>query len=870
MSTPALAVDGAPSTPSLASMRRRARAVMLASGFAGLGYQIVWTQQSALWLGHESAALLAVVAAFFGGLAAGARLLGTRIERSERPARWYAGCELVIGAWALCLALLLGPLAALLRTLIGPDATPLWHWSVAFIGSFVILLPATAAMGATLPAMERTLSRLSAPGAQIAGLYAANTAGAVMGVLASAYALVPLVGLTATAAICAGLNAVCALVVLRSFPAASLPEPRVPTAGGGLLRVLFATGLLGIGYEVLAVRVLSQVAENTVFTFANLLAVYLVGTALGAAAYARWQARAQGALPPAALRAHLLQALALAGAFGVWMMSLAEPLRDGLRSALGAGMTAALGVEALLAAAVFALPTLVMGALFSHLAREGRLAGIDLGRALAANTLGAALAPLVFGVWLMPTLGTRVSLLIVVAAYLLLVPPARWRQRTQWAAVAMIWLAAVTVPALIVVDVPPGGQVLSQDEGVAASVSIVADANGVLTLHINNRQQEGSSITRYTDGRMGLLPALLQGHARTLLYLGLGTGATASVAAEDPAREVTAVELLPGVIDAAQRFRQETGTEAAGARVQVRQADARRFVQSAVGRYDVIVADNFHPARSGSGLLYTVEHFTAIRARLSDDGLFCQWLPLHQLDLDTLRSIVRSFQVAFPQGSAILATNSLETPVIGLIGRHGDAGYDLAAIRAGLAAAQQPEPARFGLGDELAVLGGVIAGPAALREFAGDAPLNTDDRPVVVYRAPRATYAAATRPMDRLAELLGAVSVRPAEVIATAASDESRRLAAYWAARDRFIALGREVTPVADVRQMLAQVQAPLLQVLRLSPDFRPAYDPLLQMSAALASIDRPGALALLTELERLQPARHDARDLLNRLGEGG
>ena len=42
---------------------------MVASGFAGLGYQIVWTQQCALWLGHESAAVLAVVAAFFAPFA---------------------------------------------------------------------------------------------------------------------------------------------------------------------------------------------------------------------------------------------------------------------------------------------------------------------------------------------------------------------------------------------------------------------------------------------------------------------------------------------------------------------------------------------------------------------------------------------------------------------------------------------------------------------------------------------------------------------------------------------------------------------------------------------------------------------------------
>ena len=72
-----------------------------ASGFAGLGYQIVWTQQCALWLGHESAAVLAVVAAFFGGLALGALALGPRIERSPRPARWYAAAKRSIALWSL-------------------------------------------------------------------------------------------------------------------------------------------------------------------------------------------------------------------------------------------------------------------------------------------------------------------------------------------------------------------------------------------------------------------------------------------------------------------------------------------------------------------------------------------------------------------------------------------------------------------------------------------------------------------------------------------------------------------------------------------------------------------------------------------------
>lgn len=56
--------------------------------------------------------------------------------------------------------------------------------------------------------------------------------------------------------------------------------------------MLAATGLLGVGYEVVVVRVLSQVTADTVYTFALLLAVYLVGSALGAAAYQRWRPRA--------------------------------------------------------------------------------------------------------------------------------------------------------------------------------------------------------------------------------------------------------------------------------------------------------------------------------------------------------------------------------------------------------------------------------------------------------------------------------------------------------------------------------------------------------------------------------------------------
>ena len=356
-----------PASQSDMARRRLALGLMVASGCAALGYQIVWTQQSALWLGHEAAAVLAVVAAFFGGLAAGALVLGPRIDRSTKPARWYAACEAVIGSWSLLLAFFMAPAAWRMLELAGPEPAPAWQWTVAFCGTFFLLLPATAAMGATLPAMERLLVEMRRQGATIAALYAANTFGAVLGVLAAAFWLVPELGLTRTAAVCSTLNFLCAAATLTLLtePANVLPATARPHASG-LLLLLAATGLLGIGYEVLVVRALSQVAENTVYTFAMLLAVYLIGTALGAAAYARLQAG--WSRHPELLRELLLLTLAAACLLG--MMTLAGRRNrqgcrrgnTGARHARGAGAR-----KPRLRQRRFSCPTILMGAALQSL-----------------------------------------------------------------------------------------------------------------------------------------------------------------------------------------------------------------------------------------------------------------------------------------------------------------------------------------------------------------------------------------------------------------------------------------------------------------------------------------------------------------------
>jgi spermidine synthase len=529
---------------------------------------------------------------------------------------------------------------------------------------------------------------------------------------------------------------------------------------------------------------------------------------------------------------------------------------------MGANLWAAVSVEGVLALAAFGLPTIATGALFSHLSARAAAASVDFGRALGANTLGAALAPLVFGVLVAPAIGPKATLLLVCAGYAALVAPRRWTSPWAWAPAAAAAALAVAAPPLFFVDVPEGGHLVSYRDGVLAAVSVVDDEQGVSRLRINNRQQEGSSATGLVDGRQALLPLLLHPAPVRALFLGLGTGVTASSAALDATLQVDAVELSPEVVQASAHFTRAFDDGVPNPRLHLMVADARRYVRATTARYDVIVADNYQPARSGSAALYTTEHFAAVRERLRAHGLFCQWLPLHQMDLATMRSIVRSFLAVYPGASAVLASNSLQTPVVGLIGLRDDDGrFDMNAVRGRLARnAIAGGVARYGFDDAFAVLGGFIAGPAALERFAGAAALNTDDRPVVAYLAPRMTYAPDSLPSDRLVALLQAVSLEPREWMASSSTEpDMTRLARYGAARNAFILAGRGVRPSGDARAMLAQVREPLLSVLRTSPDFRPAYDPLLQMATRLGPADAAQARSLLQELAAIQPERAEA-----------
>lgn len=162
-------------------------------------------------------------------------------------------------------------------------------------------------------------------------------------------------------------------------------------------------------------------------------------------------------------------------------------------------------------------------------------------------------------------------------------------------------------------------------------------------------------------------------------------------------------------------------------------ADAVRYVATTEDKFDVVIADLFHPAWDGAANLYTAEHFERIKGRLNSDGLFCQWLPLYQLDMNTLKIIMRTFLSIYPHARLFLDHFGVDTPVLGLVGGPSRQRFspDWYETRVDKALAASLNTVRLTSGYEL--FGLYAGGPFESAQFAGEGPINTEDRPTILF-----------------------------------------------------------------------------------------------------------------------------------------
>jgi spermidine synthase len=690
-----------PTSRAAPSLRGVVLALFVASGAAGLIYQVVWSRELVLVFGNTTQAVATIVTAFMAGLGFGSLLGGRLADTSARPLRLYGLVELAVAAMAALAPLAFQQLAEVYRG-VWPTLVerPGQLAGVRFGLAIAAVAPATFLMGMTLPLLTRYLVRtLDEAGARLGELYAANTIGAMAGTLLGGFVLIELLGLRLTSYLAVLLNIAAgsgALLLSRRWetgpgasdaPAADrgrLARPEVPRDFRPRRRIVlaatFVSGFVSLALEVLWTRMLAEGTGSSIYIFTTILAIFLLGIALGSFLYRRY-ARPRG---------ERLGTLGLCLA-GVGVLAQATVV-------LGSGVVG--DVPFLVRTVVVLLPaTVLMGYAFPLAGRlatpSAEAAGGSVGLLYAANTAGSILGSFSAAFILAGTIGTNGSILLLgglnllAGAVLFAAEPVGGREAARHPAnpgtaaagpgsgaagrgrgrVVAAGLAGLAVLGLVASSLDlPITRTKTENELRGSRRPVTHAEDELATVDTVGGKPRGrrllvsgvgmTSLTVDTK-LMGYLSKALHPDARDFLVIAFGMGSTYRSGLELGMR-TDAVELSPTVPSRMPIFFPDGERFLHHPKGRVIISDGRNYVRLSREKYDMVAVDPAPPIESaGSVVLYTREFLTEGKARLRPGGTFMLWMP-YALPLDDFKDHVRTFAGVFDHVSLVLSP-----------GRHG-------------------------------------------------------------------------------------------------------------------------------------------------------------------------------------------------------
>lgn len=697
------------------------------SGTTGIAYEVLWARMLTVQFGVSIFGVVVTVAAFMLGLGFGS-LLGERLSlRLRNPLRVVAMLEGGVALFALALPQLM----QLLDDAAGSLAVQLdlngWYLLQGAVTLLVLALPALA-MGVTFPLMLKILAPTPLT---LAEIYGANTCGGVAGALlplwllpawgwAQAIEAVALLGLLI--ALTAGLLS--SFAALRSSPQAATTDVRPDLL---TLLAYAGVGAAALMLEIAWTRLFGMILLRTEYVLALILAVFLLGIGLGSLFARRMVSRFWLSILPI-----LAVLFSVTGLWSVPIISAwAERGRfDSLLEALtlqGYALTA------------LTLPvTVALGAWLPLIsARAGR---VQSGAWLyGSNALGGALGALLAGGVLIPACGAPGTLLL--AAVLLLVCGLAWVSgpalKVGVAVAGLVTLAVVGWPlrelpeiARLLPKAQEGSHDVYRHEDALSITQVVERADGQRVLLTDMQRMDAATdqaavIVQQNQAR---LPLLLHPAPHSVLFLGLGTGISVAGSLPFPDLRRSAVEVSQGVIAAMPWFAPLNQGVTAATRI-VRD-DARRYLRADSGHYDIIIGDLFHPDLVGHSTLLSVQQFARAKARLSEGGLFVQWIALNQFDAESLAVVLRSFAHVYPD--AVIFMDGFRLALVGATDTIAGAPAVLANLGRMNAETQSQATGAEGAWAWLGRYWGRI--------YAEPGPLQDEWAPRIEYSLPRARY----------------------------------------------------------------------------------------------------------------------------------
>jgi len=654
------------------------------SGSAGLIYETVWNRLLVLKMGNTAYALGAILTVFMGGLALGSWIGGRIAGRIKNPVRFYGILEIGIGLYCALVPYAIGAMTPMFgviyRNFYGSFA--LFNLAQLIVCGIVLLMPVVL-MGATLPIIAATVSRLDRRVSWPVGLvYGANTAGAFVGVMVGGFFLLPVLGIRSANLTGVGLNLCVGAAAMylstrqhwKRYQPIDTTEfqgqvAEVSTGTGAdrttastipvwlLLTGYGLSGLTAMVYQVAWTRIIVHSVGSAVYAFSLIVGAFILGLAIGAPIIGKLGDKTGWPIPLLIVSQF---GLALAAALTIPALG-ALPLKIALLVSWHAESFARTEMAEFVAIfAIIVIPSFIMGGmlpLVSRLLAGSRDVGSAVGQAYAVNALGTIFGAIGTGFILIPVIGMQRSIgvgvtvnAVVGAAFLLAIPSVRLRWRTVAAGATIVFLAYVgfaqapwdhrvttSAPYLGKLSFDSGAttdtvkvllanrqQPIFYQEDIVTTVTVVDETSG-RNMYVAGKH--AASDSNPTQSLLAHLPLLLHRQPRDVLIIGLGAGGTLdSTLRYKDVTLVDCIEISPAVRHAAVRFFHQDTRPFDDPRVTVRIGDGRHHLAMSGRRYDVIMSQPGNPWMVGSSSLFTQDAFLQLRDSLNPNGIAIVWM----------------------------------------------------------------------------------------------------------------------------------------------------------------------------------------------------------------------------------------------------
>lgn len=678
------------------------------SGAVALSHELLWTRRLVDLLGATEAITGRVLGLFFLGLALGGWLATRWSQADGSPVIRLALAELAIAILSIPALLMSVWVDSLLSTL-GTDLLVSWQGvTIRILLAVVVVLPPAVAMGTTMPMFIQVITALG--GTVRAGgiwIYSLNMLGGVFGLWFVSTHLLESAGVQGAMLVAGAGNILIAAVVgalafsklrdpknaVGTLPAEDQKQDSDWVTKRRLFALAFASGAIVLAAEVLILRLLALVAPSSIQTTSALLANVILFLAFGSIAVAimnRFSLSSQTQLVIGVIGASVFCAACPLILYrmtnSLVSIRYLVALEDGTISSVSQYWFLLFTIVASSSGAAMFFFGLVFPSILSMHAKLDP-GGRSVGSLLAVNGIGGLLGAELANWLMIAQVGIYGGFAFVAVVIATIGIAVIFANQKTWLGVGVCF--GLCCVGLACFQQYPELRYLSPNTknkfrisntcfGRDGVLMVIDDGAGSRSLLSNNQYVLGSSGHAENERRQLLLPWLLHPECEEVCCLGFATGISANGLSDlQSSPNVTAIELSKTVVDIAQEFFRDQNQaffDRSGNKVLVE--DARTYIASANNDFDLIVADLFRPHGAGESRLFSLEHFQNTKRALRSGGLFCQWLPAHQLNIVQFESIANTFQQIFPNTLVICGSNLSRTPSIGLCGWQNDARWE--------------------------------------------------------------------------------------------------------------------------------------------------------------------------------------------------